>query len=103
MFEIISFLTLVVTAAVVEFFARRILGAPVGWPRSILVGMLMLSLLGSILPRLSRTLGLANQAGEVDQPVVAGVLFGLILAWSFLLSIAGSSTGLRPTSSPGNA
>jgi ubiquinone biosynthesis protein len=88
MFEIISFLTLVVTAAVVAFFARRILGAPVGWPRSILIGMLMLSLLGSVLPRLSRTLGLANEAGEVDQPVLAGVLFGLILAWAFLLSIA---------------
>src|SRR5215207_7128748 len=88
MFEIISFLTLVVTAAVVAFFARRILGAPVGWPRSILIGMLMLSLLGSLLPRLSRTLGLANEAGEVDQPVLAGVLFGLILAWAFLLSIA---------------
>src|SRR5215217_4611814 len=86
MFELLSFLSLVVTAAVVAFFARRILGAPVGWPRSILVGMLMSSLL--ILSRLSRTLGLASEAGEVDQPVLAGVLFALILAWAFLLSIA---------------
>jgi len=88
MFELLSFLSLVVTAAVVAFFARRILGAPVGWPRSILVGMLMSSLLGSVLSRLSRTLGLASEAGEVDQPVLAGVLFALILAWAFLLSIA---------------
>lgn len=88
MFELISFLTLVVTAAVVAFFARRILGAPVGWPRSILVGIVMLSLLGSTLSRLSQTIGLANEAGEVDQPVLAGVVFALILAWAFLLSIA---------------
>ena len=88
MFELISFLTLVVTAAVVAFFARRILGAPVGWPRSILVGIVMLSLLGSTLSRLGKTIGLANEAGEVDQPVLAGVVFALILAWAFLLSIA---------------
>jgi ubiquinone biosynthesis protein len=75
MFEFLSFLSLVVTAAVVAFFARRILGAPVGWPRSIVVGMLMLSLLGSALPGLSRALGLANETGEVERPVLAGVLF----------------------------
>jgi ubiquinone biosynthesis protein len=88
MLELISFLSLLVTAAVVAFFARRILGAPIGWPRSILVGIVLVSVLGNVLSRLSRTIGLTDEAGEVDQPVLAGVIFALILAWAFLLSIA---------------
>jgi hypothetical protein len=79
MLEIASFVSLLITAAVVAFFARRILGAPIGWPRSIIVGMLMLTMLGGALPKLSQTIGLAD---------IAGVVFALILAWAFLLSIA---------------
>jgi hypothetical protein len=88
MLEIASFVSLLITAAVVAFFARRILGAPIGWPRSIIVGMLMLTMLGGALPKLSQTIGLADTAGEVTSPVIAGVVFALILAWAFLLSIA---------------
>jgi hypothetical protein len=49
MIGIVSFLSLLVTALVVAFFARRILGAPVGRPRSVLVGLIMVSLLGNLL------------------------------------------------------
>ena len=88
MVQIVGFLSLLVAAAAVAFFARRILGAPVGWPRSIAVGMIMLSTLGSVLPGLGRQLGLTDSTGEVANPALAGVLFSLILAWAFLLSIA---------------
>lgn len=88
MLEIVSFFSLLVTAAVVAFFARRILGAPIGWPRSIIVAIIMLTLLGSTLPMLSRAIGLADSTGEVSSPAIAGVVFALILAWAFLLSIA---------------
>jgi ubiquinone biosynthesis protein len=88
MIQIVSFLSLLITAVLVAFFARRVLGAPIGWPRSIIVGALMLSPLGSALPRLSRTMGLADASGDVANPVIAGVLFALILALAFLLSIA---------------
>jgi ubiquinone biosynthesis protein len=41
MLQIASFLSLLITAALVAFFARRILGAPIGWPRAIIIGVLM--------------------------------------------------------------
>ena len=41
MLQIASFLSLLITAALVAFFARRILGAPIGWPRVIIIGVLM--------------------------------------------------------------
>ncbi len=88
MVQIVGFLSLLVAAAAVAFFARRILGAPIGWPRSIAVGMIMLSTLGTVLPDLGQQLGLTDSSGEVANPVLAGVLFSLILAWAFLLSIA---------------
>ena len=88
MVQIVGFLSLLVAAAAVAFFARRILGAPVGWPRSIAVGMIMLSTLGTVLPGLGQQLGLTDSSGEVANPVLAGVLFSLVLAWAFLLSIA---------------
>ena len=88
MVQIVGFLSLLVAAAAVAFLARRILGAPVGWPRSIAVGVLMLSGLGSVLPGLGQQLGLADSSGEVANPVLAGVLLCLVVAWAFLLSIA---------------
>jgi ubiquinone biosynthesis protein len=88
MIGIVSFLSLLVTALVVAFFARRILGAPVGWPRSVLVGLIMVSLLGNMLPGLAQTIGLVDASGRVSQPALAGVMLGLIVAWAFFLSIA---------------
>jgi len=88
MIGIVSFLSLLVTALVVAFFARRILGAPVGWPRSVLVGLIMVSLLGNMLPGLAQTIGLVDASGQVSQPALAGVMLGLVVAWAFFLSIA---------------
>jgi ubiquinone biosynthesis protein len=88
MIGIVSFLSLLVTALVVAFFARRILGAPVGWPRSVLIGLIMVSLLGNMLPGLAQTIGLVDASGQVSQPAVAGVMLGLVVAWAFFLSIA---------------
>jgi hypothetical protein len=74
MLEIVSFFSLLFTAAVVAYIARRILGAPIGWPRSIIVAILMMTLLGSSLPMLGRAIGLADTAGGVRSPVIAGVV-----------------------------
>ena len=65
-----------------------VLGAPVGWPRSILVGLILISLLGSTLPALGEAMGVADQAGHVTNPALAGVLLALVVAWGFFLSIA---------------
>jgi ubiquinone biosynthesis protein len=88
MLAVVSFLSLLVTAVAVAFFARRILGAPVGWPRSILVGLILISLLGTTLPTLGEAMGVADETGQVSSPALAGVLLALVVAWGFFLSIA---------------
>ena len=85
-----SSLLVLLGASASRFVARRMLGVPVGWPRSIVIGMILFSLASAASCR-----GSASETGINERPprtttgiVVAVAVFLLVLAWGFFLSIA---------------
>ena len=90
----------VVSAVLVGFVARRVLGTPVGWPRSIAVGLLVF-FLG--VPSVAWTLRQTGFDGSRDVPAEDVWLWlGLIvlsLAWVFALGVAAlvASEAVFPT------
>ncbi|WP_295838092.1 AarF/UbiB family protein [uncultured Microbacterium sp.] len=90
----------VVSAVLVGFVARRVLGTPVGWPRSIAVGLLVF-FLG--VPSVAWTLQQTGFDGSRDVPPEDVWLWlGLIvlsLAWVFALGVAAlvASEAVFPT------
>jgi ubiquinone biosynthesis protein len=90
----------VVSAVLVGFVARRVLGTPVGWPRSIAVGLLVF-FLG--VPSVAWTLRQTGFDGTRDVPAEDVWLWlGLIalsLAWVFALGVAAlvASEAVFPT------
>lgn len=101
MASILISITAVVSAVLVGFVARRVLGTAVGWPRSIVVGLLVF-LLG--VPSAGWTLrqtGLADASASIpseDVWIWAG-LITLSLAWVFALGVAAlvASEAIFPT------
>ncbi|MFC7620607.1 ABC1 kinase family protein [Microlunatus sp. GCM10028923] len=87
MVEILGIASLIAMAALVAYIARRVLGVPIGWPRSILVGLIMVGSLGTTLPWIAFQSGLFEQN---DDRIPLGLLliFVLVLAWAFFLAIA---------------
>lgn len=78
---------LVALAFLVAYIARRVLGVPIGWPRSILVGLIMIVSLGTSLPWIAFNSGLV-EVTEDRVPVGLLLIFILVLAWGFFLAIA---------------
>lgn len=75
-------------ALILGFLARRLLGVPVGWPRTLLVSLVVSQAGGSALTGLGEVLDLpGNQPG---QPVSVGSALVLFLAigWIFALGLA---------------
>ena len=87
-FDLLGLIFSVVAAAAVAYVGRRVLGVPVGWPRSILVGLLVLSGLNVVLPWIGDRIGL--RADPVDEATIiaGGLIFLLVLGWLFFLGIA---------------
>ncbi len=80
-----------VNAVILGFVTRRLLGAPVGWPRAILVSLLISSGTGSAVAYLGRVTGLDDQGlGTATgiQATQAGLLVILALAWSVAIGLA---------------
>ena len=85
----VDFLLLVALGAGFGFVARRTLSVPVGWPRSIVVGMLLFSSIGGTAPWIAEQVGIDSEtATTATEVVVAASVLALILAWGFFASIA---------------
>ncbi|EMY32838.1 hypothetical protein D477_018049 [Arthrobacter crystallopoietes BAB-32] len=70
--------------------ARRVLGVPVGWPRSIVVGILMILSFGAMAQYLAMTADLGGVGGSALKVPTAVVLMFLVLAvaWVFAIGVA---------------
>jgi ubiquinone biosynthesis protein len=58
--QVIIVIGLVLEAALVAVVARRVLGVPVGWPRSVVVGLIMIFGLGAMINVVLDTAGLGS-------------------------------------------
>ena len=86
--DILGLIALVIAAAGVAFVGRRVLGVPVGWPRSIIVGMIMISSLSPILPLVEESVGVSETSTSTPDILLDVVVLLLVLAWTFFLGIA---------------
>ena len=87
--DFLGFILLVLLGAGFAFVARRTLGVPVGWPRSIIVGMILFSSIGGVVPWVAEESGISERTTTtVTEIVAAVVVLILVFAWGFFLSIA---------------
>ncbi|WP_217428251.1 ABC1 kinase family protein [Microlunatus speluncae] len=86
--QLLGMATLIAMAFLVAYIARRVLGVPIGWPRSILVGLIMIASLGTTLPWIAFQSGLVEPIEDNRIPVGLLLIFILVLAWGFFLAIA---------------
>jgi ubiquinone biosynthesis protein len=76
-------------ALLLGFVARRLLGVPVGWPRTALVSYGVSSVAGSALPGLADAIGLPEgSSASGSTAVAAGPVIALGTAWVFALGLA---------------
>ncbi len=84
-----EFILLVLLGALFGLIARRTLSVPIGWPRSIIVGMILVSSIGGVAPWVAEQTGIdPDTPTSVTEVVVAASVLVLILAWGFFASIA---------------
>ncbi len=88
MYSVVGVIALVLVTGAVSFTARRVLGVPVGWPRSIVVGLVMGVATALALPWLQVQIGISNPREAGSDLVVLSVIYTLVMAWSFLIGIA---------------
>src|SRR6185312_14564674 len=79
---------LALQAWIVAGVSRRVLGVPVGWPRSIAVGLLMSAGLGFVVRYLFRAAYVSDQTQLQVSPPVALMFAALALIWVFALGVA---------------
>ncbi|WP_283137584.1 ABC1 kinase family protein [Rhizohabitans arisaemae] len=86
--ELTAVLGTLALATLVALMTRRILGIPVGWPRTILTGLIMITALGSIWVYLANLAGLVRGT-RLIVPLGTGLAFlVLAAAWVFVLGVA---------------
>lgn len=98
-------LAAVVSAVLVGFVARRVLGTPVGWPRSIVIGLLVFALGIPFAEWVLRQTALSGPDGTTvdsitpDQIWIALGIIALAIAWMFALGVAAlvASEAIFPT------
>lgn len=85
-----SALIVLVLAWLLAMIARRVLGVPVGWPRSIVVGVLMIVSFGAMAQYLATSADIGGVDGSAIKVPTAVVLMFLTLAvvWVFALGVA---------------
>lgn len=88
MYGVVGLVALVLVAAAISTTGRRVLGVPVGWPRSLVVGLLMGVATAAALPWLQRQIGIQDPRAAGSDLVVLSVIYVLVMAWSFLIGIA---------------
>ena len=87
-YSVVGVIALVLVTGAISTTGRRVLGVPVGWPRSLVVGLLMGVATALALPWLQIQIGLLNPREAGSDLVVLSVIYALVMAWSFLIGIA---------------
>ncbi|WP_217991147.1 ABC1 kinase family protein [Mobilicoccus massiliensis] len=84
-------LALIFNTAVLALVTRRMVGVPVGWPRTILISAVYAVLGNSVLTLLGRRLGVIRADGtyvsDIPPELVGGILL-LLLAWGVAFGVA---------------
>ena len=76
-------------AACVGAISRRILGAPVGWPRTFIVGVVVFLASSPVATSIATASGIVNAAGTPTVSTAVGALFiALVFAWVFAFGVA---------------
>ncbi|ACQ79924.1 ABC-1 domain protein [Beutenbergia cavernae DSM 12333] len=84
--SVLGVLIAVVLAVVAALMVRRLLGVPVGWPRSVLVGLAMISLGAWFVSEVMLRSGMSLTSAE-ENPLGAMLVGGLAFAWVFVLGV----------------
>lgn len=87
MFVTLAFL---VNTALLALVTRRIIGIPVGWPRTFAVSALYAFLGNTVLTVIGRNLGLIDDSGRYTAdlaPALVGTVLSLMLAWGVALGV----------------
>lgn len=85
---LVGFATVVLAAALAAAMARRILGVPVGWPRSIIVGIVVLTSLAAAQRIVFEAAGLSTDRQAIlDNPGPYGAFAVLSTVWVFLFGL----------------
>ncbi len=75
-----------VNALILGFLSRRLLGAPVGWPRTIILSLVVSSLAVPVVTSVWTGLGLGPDTPS-DHWVVVSLVTGLVLAWVVVIQV----------------
>lgn len=79
-------------AVVLGFVSRRLLGVPVGWPRTILVSLAVSTAMSEVLQGMATSLGIVvddrGQLATGMDPLLAGVVLALMIAWTIAIGLA---------------
>ncbi|AKU17035.1 ABC1 kinase family protein [Luteipulveratus mongoliensis] len=78
-----------VNAVIIAFIARRLLGAPVGWPRAILLSLMVNASVPSLLDWASGPLSLQrNPAQNTVEAAQTALVSGLLISWVIVAEVA---------------
>ncbi|WP_426625497.1 ABC1 kinase family protein [Leifsonia sp. McL0607] len=89
MTNIVVYAVLLTFPFILAFLARRMLGAPIGWPRSLLVGLGIEPLWFWLLSALAPWAGLGDREQGPDSAIGGWYLIVVLsLAWAFALGVA---------------
>ncbi|MDN5795146.1 MAG: hypothetical protein L0H79_05270 [Intrasporangium sp.] len=80
-------LATVFNVALVSFIVRRLLGVPVGWPRTIMLSLIFQAGASGLLAWVGRTLGLDLRIGSPQLRQAVAVLL-LVTAWLVAVQVA---------------
>lgn len=79
-----------ITILLLGFVTRRLLGVPVGWPRTIVVSLTVLSVMGAVGSRLGTDLGWMDAQRQLTpgtDPLAMSLVYVLVMAWSVAVGL----------------
>ncbi|MBB5078448.1 ABC1 kinase family protein [Nonomuraea endophytica] len=85
--DLLTPLSLAAVAWLAAVVARRALGIPVGWPRTIVVGFFVTSAIGSAVTSFSEFAGIVADGRIMVSMPAAYLVLSLVIAWLFVLGL----------------
>lgn len=87
--DLAAFLATLLVAYLVALFARRTLGVPVGWPRALVMGLIMVVTISWAATEVGRMTGVFVD-GQIKAPTgVVFLVMALVTAWAFVIGLIG--------------